>query len=183
MLSPNKIILIGFPGVGKTTIAKKLANILSCGMIDMDQDFENHYKTNISVFIHKYGEVVFRKCEYERLKVLLSASTEMPLVISTGGGTPCFFDAMEQINEQAVSIYVKMSEKSIFVRLTNAKKKRPLVQHKEEDDLREYIHNTLSQREPYYEKADIVVKGEDIDVEELAWLIRRKWENPGVVPN
>lgn len=172
----EKIVLIGFPGAGKTTIAKKLAHLLASDMIDLDQEFERYYKTTISVFIHKYSEEVFRKCEYERLKELLLTPTEKSLVISTGGGTPCFFDAMEVINEHAFSIYVKMSEKSLFTRLTDAKKKRPLVQNMKEEALKEYIHNTLAMREPYYAKANLEVKGESIDVGELAIQIGKMSE-------
>lgn len=170
----NKIVLIGFPGVGKTTIARKLAKILNYHFVDLDQDFETHYKTDISVFIHKYGEQNFRKCEYERLQSLLLSFPDENVIISTGGGTPCFFDAIEMINKYALSVYVKMTEKSLFIRLIHAKKRRPLLQNMNEEELKEYIHKTLSVREKFYEQAAITMKGEDADVPELANLIKKR---------
>lgn len=176
-------MLLGFPGAGKTTIAKKLANVLRCDYVDLDQELESYYKTNIPIFMSKYGESTFRKCEYDRLKKMLLKPVEKNLIISTGGGTPCFFDAIDLINEHATSIYVKMSEKSLFVRLTNAKKKRPLLQGMNNEDLEKYVHEMLALREPFYEKAKIVVKGENFNVDELVKIISDEVEGHLAVSN
>ena len=167
--SANRIVLVGFPGAGKTTIAKSLAKILNYKFIDLDQEVEKHFHTTISIFIQKYGEDVFRKCEHALLKEILLSDN---CVISTGGGTPCFHNAMDLINATSLSVYIKMSKASLHTRLTYAKKKRPLVQEHEDGDLMTYIETTLSVREEVYNQAAIIAKGESINVRELAQTIK-----------
>ena len=99
----TRIILVGFPGSGKSTIAKKIANRLHYQFVDMDHLFESKYKLSIPDFFKKYGEEVFRKSEHVLLKEVIQ---QEKVVISTGGGTPCFHGNMELIMENGFSIYI-----------------------------------------------------------------------------
>ncbi len=92
---------------------------------------------------------------------------EENIILSTGGGTPCFYDTMTLINEMAISVYLKLSPESLFVRLSQAKKRRPLVINSTPEELRNYITTTLAFREPIYQQAHITVKGESIDIKSL----------------
>ncbi len=152
----SKIYLIGFMGAGKTTLGKTLASGLDYKFYDLDKEFEKKYKTTVDLFFKKYGEKLFRELEY---KLLLSTGSLENAVISTGGGTPCFFDSMDWINENGTSIYIKLPPKVLYDRLVNAKKKRPLVAEKNEDELLAYINEKLKEREPFYRKADIIISG------------------------
>jgi len=159
-----RIVLVGFPGTGKSTVGKVLARKMGLQFLDSDQEFESHYRTSISIFLQKFGEELFRKYENEILQKLLQ---EDNIVLATGGGTPCFHDAMSLINEKATSVYVKLSKESLFIRLTQAKKRRPLVEKSNPEELKDYIENALKVREPIYQQAHIVAKGESIDIDAL----------------
>ena len=157
----SRIVLVGFPGAGKSTVGKTLARKMGLRFLDLDKEFEGYYHISISAFLEKFGEVFFRKCENEMLQKLLQ---EDNIVLSTGGGTPCFHNAMSLINEKAVSVYIRLSEESLFVRLTQSKKKRPLIAQSTSEELKNYIAKTLKIREPFYQQAHIVVKGESVDI-------------------
>ena len=159
-----KIILVGFPGSGKTTVGRKIANVLGYKFMDLDQEFELHYHISISEFFRKYGEESFRKCENNLLKL---AFVFDDMVLSTGGGTPCFFEAMEEINRNAISVYIKMSCQSLHNRLINSKKERPITDKKDSTALMEYIENTMKVREEIYSKAHITVTGESLNISDL----------------
>jgi len=158
------IVLVGFPGCGKTTAGRKIANALGYKFMDLDQEFEIHYHISISEFLRKYGEENFRKCENNLLKIALAFDN---IVLSTGGGTPCYFNAMEEINKNSISVYIKMTSQSIHNRLINSKKERPITDGKDSTELMEYIENTLDIREKIYKKALITVKGESLNISNL----------------
>jgi shikimate kinase len=168
--SKNKrVYLVGFMGAGKTTFGKMLASRLGYTFLDLDIAFEEKYKTTVDLFFKKYGEEVFRKLEYE---LLLSTFELEDHVISTGGGTPCFFDSMEQINKHGVSVYLKMPPKALYDRLVHAKKLRPLVAKKSDSELLEFIEQKLAEREPYYSKADYIVSGLSVNADFIAGVIK-----------
>jgi len=156
----TKFVLVGFPGAGKSTAGKVLARKMGLKFLDLDVELERYYHTSISAFLQEFGEEHFRKCENEMLQKLLQ---EDNIVLATGGGTPCFHNAMQLINEKATSIYLSLSKKSLFIRLTQAKEKRPLIADLTQEELKEYIDKTLEIREPIYRQAHIIVKGENFD--------------------
>jgi shikimate kinase len=160
----DKIFLVGFMGVGKSTTGKKLANKIGWHFIDTDAIFEEKYKLDINTFFNKYGEKLFRKLENE---VLVSTFNYSNCVISTGGGMPCYEHAMDQINNNGLSIYLSMPANAILGRLTNSKQKRPLVLNKTQNELRSYIRSSLDERIPYYSKAKIIIPAISISVELL----------------
>ena len=139
-----RVILVGFPGCGKSSVGKRLAAKLGCGFVDLDAAFEEAYHVSIPIFFARYNETAFRSCER---KVLL--------------------DNMQLMKEKGVVVYIKMSPISLFDRLTHAKRPRPLVQKRTPEELRQYIETTLSQREAFYNQAHITVKGESIDIDGL----------------
>lgn len=151
-------------GSGKSTVGKKLAAKLNLNFVDLDDLIENKYKISIPQLFQKYNEEAFRVIERE---CLFSTFENESTVISAGGGTPCFFDNMDQINNIGISVYLKLHPKSLCNRLVNARKKRPLLNDKSSEEILHYIENHLKLREPFYEKASITVKGENIDVEDL----------------
>lgn len=150
----KNIVVVGFPGSGKTTIGRKLAAYLNLHFVDLDEAVEAKYHTSIPHLFEKYGEFAFRKCEFATLQELLR---EPDLLISTGGGAPCFENAMQLINQQATSVYFQLSEEMLVQRLMKSHKKRPLVTGADESSVLQYVHQTLAVRAPYYEQADIIL--------------------------
>ena len=147
------IVLIGFPGSGKSTVGRRLAGKLGVAFIDLDCYIEEKYHTSVPLLFQKYGEPAFRALEYVALCEILANDN---VVIATGGGTPCHGDAMAKINARARSIYLQLNEEQLVERLLHSKKKRPLTNSLAEPDLRAYVHETLAKREPYYRQASIV---------------------------
>ena len=154
----NNIVLVGFPGAGKSTIGRKLAGKLGMTFIDLDLYIEEKYHTAIPLLFQRYGESAFRTLEYAALKEVITADNA---VIALGGGTPCHGDSMTLINAKSRSIYLKLTEDQIVDHLLHSKKKRPLTNHLDEPELREYVRKTLSVREPFYLKAQEIWTLED----------------------
>ena len=165
-----RVILVGFPGCGKSSVGKKLAAKLGYGFVDLDEAFEEEYHITIPDFFQKYNETAFRSCER---KVLINKLQEDDIVLSSGGGTPCFSDNMQLMRDSGIVVYIKMAPVSLFDRLSHAKRPRPLVQNKTPEELQQYIDNTLPLREPVYQQAHLTVKGESIDIEALCEEVRK----------
>ena len=165
-----RVILVGFPGCGKSSVGKKLAAKLGYGFVDLDEAFEEEYHISIPDFFQKYNETAFRSCER---KVLINKLQLDNVVISSGGGTPCFSDNMQLMKDSGIVVYIKMAPASLFDRLSHAKRPRPLVQNKPPEELQQYIDNTLPLRESVYQQAHLTVKGESIDIEALCEEVRK----------
>ena len=159
------VYLVGYMGSGKSTVGRRLAQILNYEHLDLDDFFEKTYKISVIDFFNKYDETSFRKIESILLKQTINLSNH---VISTGGGTPCFNDNMSMINVHGVSVYIKMHHKSLFDRLKNTKKPRPRTSNLDDDALNNRILEDMKIREQYYLQAMIHTKGESIDVQKLA---------------
>ena len=166
-----RIYLIGYMASGKSYVGSLLAEKLGFRFLDLDYLFEERFRINVVDFFEKYDEGVFRKIE----RSLLHETTGLEdVVISTGGGTPCFFDNMDIIKQAGISIYLCQKVSVLVRRLTTVKRKRPLLKDIPVAELEGKVAAQLTQREFYYNLADIVVNGEDFDLEELYQLIRNR---------
>ncbi len=165
----NKVYLIGFMGVGKSTAGKRLASKLGYNFIDTDSVFEEKYKLSIEAFFNKYGESLFRKLEYEVLKSTFSLSN---CVISTGGGMPCYLDAIQQINDNGISVHLEMSSSAILSRLLVSKQKRPLIMNMSREEILDFVSSKLKERASYYSQANIVISAISINIDNLAEKIK-----------
>lgn len=140
-------------GVGKTTVGKALAASLKLSFIDLDYWLQNTYRKTVADLFKEKGETAFR--EIER-KALLEVASFEDVVISTGGGTPCFFDNMDVMNSLGTTIYLKADMEEIAVRLKASKNIRPLLMEKKPEELVAFVSTHLLAREVFYEKAQIV---------------------------
>ena len=165
----NRIYLVGYMGAGKTTTARRLANRLGWEVVDTDDLFEEKYKISVCDFFHKYDEPLYRKLESEVLKETENLEN---VVISTGGGTACYFDNIEWMNQHGLTVFLRISEKAVVDRLLHAKRKRPLAVGKSEEELAEFVSQHYTSRLPFYEQAKITVKSEDLDLDNLLEMIK-----------
>ena len=160
-------------GAGKTTAARRLANRLGWEVVDTDDMFEEKYKISVCDFFSKYDEALYRKLESEVLK---STESLTNVVVSTGGGTACYFDNIDWMNQHGLTVFLRISEKAVVDRLVHAKRKRPLAIGKSEEELTDFVARHYTSRLPFYEKAQITVKSEDLDIERLTETIKEKMQ-------
>ena len=165
----KRIYLVGYMGAGKTTAAKRLAHRLGWDVVDTDALFEEKYKISVDDFFQKYDEPLYRKLESEILK---STGNLDHTVISTGGGTACFFDNMEWMNQHGTTVFMRISPESVVDRVLHSHHKRPLTRGKSEEELLEFVSQHYASRMPFYEQAQITVKSEDFDLDGLIEKIK-----------
>ena len=146
----TRIILIGYMGAGKTTIGKALARQLGIMFYDLDWYIENRMRKSVAQIFAESGEEGFREIEYNMLHEVAEFED---VVLSCGGGTPCFFDNMDYLNRQGDTLYLKASPEVLASHLRMGKGIRPLIQGKNEAELLRYIKDSLDRREPFYSKA------------------------------
>lgn len=158
----QKIFLIGYMGSGKTTVGKFLAKDMGLQFIDLDSYIENRYHKAISAIFAEKGESGFRKTEHE---MLLEVAQFENVIISTGGGTPCFFDNMAVMNQNGVTVYLQTSVDELVRRLNAGKEKRPLIQNKSEEELKTFITANLEKRELFYNQATYIYHAEQLSTE------------------
>ena len=154
-----KIILLGYMASGKSTVGGFLAKILGYKFIDLDNYIEEKEDRTVSEIFKKNGEIYFRKVENIYLKELLL--TDQNLVISLGGGTPCYANNMDLIvsDDNAVSFYLKTSIKEIVNRLMSEKDKRPLLADiGSKEVLTEFVGKHLFERNPFYLRSDHILE-------------------------
>ena len=164
----NKIYIVGYMGAGKTTAARRLASRLGWEVADTDDLFETKYRISVCDFFNKYDEPLYRKLESEVLKETESLEN---VVVATGGGTACFFDNMDWMNQHGITVFLRISEKAVVDRLVHAKRKRPLAEGKSEEELTEFVKKNYAERMPFYEQARLTVKAEDLDLDNLVRLV------------
>lgn len=147
-----KIVLLGYMACGKSVIGNVLAAHLKLPFVDLDDYIETKEQRSIKTIFEDKGEIYFRKIEHRYLKEILENDTK--IVLSLGGGAPCYSGNMEVINSfSATSIYLKASIPTLQERLIKEKNARPLIASLENHQLPEFIAKHLFERRFYYEKA------------------------------
>jgi len=171
MQQASKIFLIGFMGSGKSTIGRKLASNLKWSFVDLDEKIEAMEGLNIPAIFSQKGEPFFREIESKALRDLQS---EKRLVISTGGGTPCFANNMEFMLESGLTIYLKMTPTSLKRRLVRSTEGRPLLKDIDKRDLEGFIAAKLAEREKWYSMAEILTDVSNGSLSYLLSLIKKR---------
>ncbi|MCU4176318.1 shikimate kinase [Carboxylicivirga sp. N1Y90] len=164
----KRIFLVGFMGSGKSTLGRRLRTEMGWDFLDLDDVFEEKFKVKIKQYFSVHGEDAFRIAEKEVLKDVLDKER---VIIATGGGTPCFFDNMDVMNNNGLSIYLKLSVDVLIGRLSGGKQVRPLVAGKSGQELRDFICAKLQEREFFYNKAQVVADAEVLGVEAFVQII------------
>ncbi len=150
----TRIILIGYMGAGKTTIGRQLAMALGLQFYDLDWYIEMRYHKKVSEIFAEHGEEHFRDLEQ---RMLHEVAEFEDVVISCGGGTPCYGDNMQYMNQQAETVYLKLTPETLCEHLMMGRTVRPLILGKTGDELQEYIRQSLEAREPFYSQAKHIV--------------------------
>ena len=146
----RRIILVGYMGSGKTTVGKALSKEMGMMFYDLDWYIESRMRKTVSELFAERGEEAFRKIEYNMLHEVAEFED---VIIICGGGTPCFFDNMDYLNQQGDVVYLKATPETLYKHLLMAKVERPLLKGKSPEELIAYITEHLKEREPFYQKA------------------------------
>jgi shikimate kinase len=163
-----RVYLIGYMASGKTRMGQELSALTGYPFIDTDELFEERYRISLLDFFERYNEDTFRKIEKD---LLLETLNYEEAIIATGGGTPCFYNNMELIKRNGISIYLKLGLIPLVDRLSVIRKKRPLLKNKTAIELESFIRTQLAEREPFYSQADITVDAEIIKANDIIRLL------------
>ena len=170
----NTIFLIGYMGAGKSAIGKSLSKNNGYKFYDLDKYIEEKEGRKISEIFNDNNEVYFRKIENSYLKEISLIKENK--IISMGGGTPCFQNNFEIIDNlpNSLSVYLKASVETLTARLKDSIEERPLISHlKDPLQLNEFITKHLFERSFYYEKSKFKVKTDDLDINTIVNLIAK----------
>lgn len=154
-----RIFLIGFMGSGKTHWGKQLASQMKIPFFDLDEEIIKKENLSIAEIFAHSGEEAFRVKEREVLEALIDENTSM--VLSCGGGTPCFFNNIERMKKYGVVVWLNTHVEILLQRLIKEKATRPLIKDISDNDLRSYIIRKLNERRMYYEQADVILDNEN----------------------
>jgi shikimate kinase len=155
-----RIILLGYMGSGKSTIARLLASKLALPVFDLDVIIENENGMSIKELFKNKGEVYFRKLETETLIRFLSSTSSF--VLSLGGGTPCYGNNMELVNGASnTSIYLNTSVNELYSRLLSEKENRPLIAALSDQEMKEFVAKHLFERSFFYNQAKYTLVGDN----------------------
>ncbi|MBL1409831.1 shikimate kinase [Sphingobacterium faecale] len=163
------IFIVGFMGSGKTTLGKKIAAAMGRPFVDLDHEIVAHIGMSIPEYFNMHGEIHFRVLESEFLKKQKGKNA----IISTGGGTPCFFDNMQWIVENGIALYLQHSPKSLWSRLSKSDvNKRPVLKGLNGDELLTFIETKLEERIPFYSQAQVSVDQIQTSLEEVVQQLK-----------
>ncbi|MGN6418894.1 MAG: shikimate kinase [Pseudobacter sp.] len=154
-----RIFLIGFMGAGKTHWGKQVANRMGLPFYDLDELVVEHEGKSIADIFTQNGEEYFRMCEKQMLEELVEKEDSM--IISCGGGTPCFFNNIDFMKRYGIVVWLNTQVEVILQRLMKERMHRPLLKDIKDEDLRNHIIRKLNERRMYYEQADVIIDRED----------------------
>jgi shikimate kinase len=162
----NKVVLIGYMGSGKSIIAEKLANQLQVLHLELDKMIEKKCKMSIETIFLDKGELYFRKVEHQLFLECMNSNSSF--VLSTGGGTPCYYNHHEILKKlDCNSIYLKASVTTLYERLLNQMQQRPLIANLNKEELKEFIAKHLFDRSHYYNQAKYIVAVDEKNTDEI----------------
>ncbi|MCF8463280.1 MAG: hypothetical protein K9G41_00450 [Flavobacteriales bacterium] len=163
-----KVFLVGYMASGKSTAAKKLASKLGLQSVDLDAEIEKTNGLTIPEIFKMKGEKQFRKLEQIELRKWIGLDD---FVMACGGGTPCFFESMDEMNAAGVTVYLQMTPKAIVDRVQSSKEERPILKGLKADKMLEKVTFQLKKRQPFYSRAQWTVNGINLDIDEVVGMV------------
>lgn len=171
----NGILLLGPPGVGKTYWGKQIAAHLKIPFYDLDELIISETQLSIHQIFEEGGEQLFRKIESSILLEMYHNQVKEKYILALGGGTPAYHNNMEIINQMGTSIYLNLTPDAIINLLVNDKDNhRPLIKNTTDSKLKDYISNLVEERKPFYEMADYMLFGNELNIPNFIKVINDK---------
>ena len=160
-----KIFLIGFMGSGKTYWGHLLSKKLGIPFFDLDEQVVSHEGIPINQIFAEKGEEYFRLLEKGALHIV--SESHDSFVMACGGGTPCYFNNIEYMNQSGTTVWINTPAETIFQRLMSEKETRPLIKSLSDEQLKNFIHKKFTDRKIYYEQADVILDDDPLQLETL----------------
>lgn len=160
-----KIFLIGFMGAGKTHWGRLLSEKLGIRFFDLDEQVTEHAGKSIPEIFATEGEEQFRLLEKEVLYIITESHESF--VMACGGGSPCYFNNIEYMNQSGTTVWINTPLDTLFDRLVKEKDKRPLIKELSVEQLRGFISKKFADRKIYYEQANVTVDKEPVQLDRL----------------
>jgi shikimate kinase len=164
----KNIYLIGMPSSGKSILGKELAKHIRYRYLDTDKIITKGAGKDVKSIFSEFGEPYFRQLEHD---TLLGIRDNSKLVISTGGGMPCFNDNISYIKQHGISVFLDVPVEVIYERIKrHSANDRPLLD-KEKTDVLQTLREKQAERLQFYSQADFRLKGE-ANVHELLDILK-----------
>jgi shikimate kinase len=171
------ITLMGYMGSGKSIVSNELSSKMRFKNIDLDNEISSEIGLSIPEIFQKKGELFFRKKEKEILERVLDSQKDV--VLSLGGGTPCYYNNIDLINKRSVSVYLVANVNTLVKNLLHEREKRPLIAGIKEEELPNFIGQHLMERNQYYSKAKVAVMVNNWDLDRIVSDILTEIEKLG----
>lgn len=155
-----RIFLIGFMGSGKSFLGELWAEDNNIPFFDLDILIEEEERMSVEKIFAGYGEDYFREKE---AAVLRNTDRFENAIIACGGGTPCYFDNMQWMNKNGMTVFLDENPQQIFHHIINDKKVRPLIASQSQTTLQTFINNKLLERRRFYEQCRLILKPEQLN--------------------
>ena len=172
--------LVGLPGAGKTTLGRQLAAHFNRPFLDLDHAIEARTGRSVREIFAGEGEAGFRAVEAAVLRATLGAGGP-PLVLATGGGTPCFQDNMALLNRAGITLWLDVPVAELAARLAPEEvAKRPLIAAA--GGAEAWLRETLAARKGFYAQARVRCSVACTLPAVLARLAAAGFARPGALP-
>ncbi|HKP31882.1 MAG TPA: shikimate kinase [Chitinophagaceae bacterium] len=160
-----RIYLLGFMGSGKTHWGRLLSEKLTLPFFDLDQQVIDEEKLPINEIFDKKGEEYFRMLEKEMLHMLTESHESF--VMACGGGTPCFFNNIDYMNNNGITVWLNTKLDVLYNRLIKERAHRPLLKDLQDGQIKSFMVKKFSERRIYYEQAELVIEEDLVSLEML----------------
>lgn len=154
------IFLTGYMASGKTTLGRAFARASGMQFIDLDFYIEQRFRRSVAGIFAEKGEEEFRRIEAD---VLREVGEFENVVISCGGGTPCFADNMDFMNSRGITVWLDASVPLLCRRILQGGSKRPITARYTPDELPGFVTAHLESRLPFYRKSQICIDGSRLE--------------------
>lgn len=160
-----KIFLIGFMGSGKSYWGCQLSKKLNIPFFDLDEQIVSHAGKSITEIFVQDGEESFRLMEKDILHIITESHESF--IMACGGGTPCYYNNIEFMNNEGISVWLDTPLEILHQRLLKEKDKRPLIKDLSDAQLRAFIIRKFADRRIYYEQASLKIEEEPEKLESI----------------
>ena len=155
-----KIFLIGFMGAGKSFLGKMWGEAHSIPFFDLDTLIEEEERSTVEKIFATFGEDYFREKEAAALR---NTDKLENAIIACGGGTACYFDNMQWMNKNGITVFLNETEENIYQHIKADKKVRPLIIDQDEISIKSFIKDKLGARISHYNESQILLQSNQLN--------------------